>query len=452
MQLNYFINRKKCTSCILEKRKENIIPMTEDRVSFMDDEISNLISEKVNMQRLQDMILHGNKQGFENLINGFDKYSLEKLNNHGLNCLHLAAKGHFDIFNRIIRQGVDIEMQADDGRNVFHIAAHKGSYRICEFILQKHKNLFSCKDRYAMNPAHWAALGGQRTILELMMKYDCNLKEETDPYKENIVLFACMGKSLAVCDFVGRNDSIRELLHAKNREGWNSIQYAAKSGNIDVFRFLVEHGVDIENKSKKTGKNCLHSACEKGHEDICRYILKNKPSLLDDRDKNDQHIGHFAAKSWNVEIMNVLLEKSEKSFLQKANLDNINILHIACRHARYDMCVKIVEEFPFMIGEVTEKGWNAALFLTERAGAETERIKILKHLVDRKLNVFHVSRSGKTMLFNACANRSMQLVEYLLEHFPELPNIEKSMDPLEAAHSEEINTSFNTYYRKIYVC
>ena len=426
--------------------------MIEESEPLINVEMKSFLLEKGNMLRLQDMILHGNKQGFDNLVRGFSKDSLEELNDHGLNCLHLAAKGgDFEIFNTIISQGVNIETKAMDDRNVFHIAAHKGNYKICEYILQKHKNLFSCKDRYGMNPAHWAALAGQKTILKLMMKYDCDLKKETDPYKENIVLFACMGKSLAVCEFVGRNNEIKELLHAKNREGWNSIQYAAKRGNIDVFRFLVEQGVDIENKSKKTGKNCLHSACEKGHVDICRYILKNKPTLLNEPDQNDQHIGHFAAKSWNVEIMNELLAKSEKSFLQKANKDNINILHIACRHARFDMCVRIVEEFPFMIQEITEKGWNAALFLTERAGAETERIKILKHLVDRKLNVFHVSRSGKTMLFNACANRSMQLVEYLLEHFPELPNIEKSMDPLEAAHSDEIDTIFSTYYRKIYV-
>lgn len=40
---------------------------------------------------------------------------------------------------------------------------------------KKHKDLFSNKDRYKMNPVHWAALAGQRSILELMMKYECDL-------------------------------------------------------------------------------------------------------------------------------------------------------------------------------------------------------------------------------------------------------------------------------------
>lgn len=62
------------------------------------------------------------------------------------------------------------------------------------------------------------------------------------------------------------------------------------------------------------------------------------------------------------------------------------------------MCVKIADTFPDLINEITEKGWNAALFITEKAGAERERIKILHFLEKRELNVYHVTRSGKTIL------------------------------------------------------
>ena len=63
------------------------------------------------------------------------------------------------------------------------------------------------------------------------------------------------------------------MLNDKNTEGWNSIQYAAKSGNLDLFKFLVENKVDIKNKSDQTKKNCLHTACENGNLDICKYII-----------------------------------------------------------------------------------------------------------------------------------------------------------------------------------
>lgn len=159
-------------------------------------------------------------------------------------------------------------------------------------------------------------------------------------------------------------------------------------------------------------------------------------------------MGHYAAKGGNIEILELLIEKLrdtsafKPALHENATTDNINILHIACRHARFDMCVKIANTFPDLISEITERGWNAALFSTEKAGAEKDRIMIFNFLEKRGLNIYHVTRSGKTILYNACVNRSAKLVKYLLNHYPDLLNIEKSMDPRKAAKSQEIENVF----------
>lgn len=57
-----------------------------------------------------------------------------------------------------------------DGRNSLHIAAFYGSPYICKYILENHKDLFDITDRYNMNPAHWAALAGQDSILEILLE------------------------------------------------------------------------------------------------------------------------------------------------------------------------------------------------------------------------------------------------------------------------------------------
>lgn len=80
---------------------------------------------KNTLQKLQDMIVQGNKQGFNHLITEVKKDSLEELNVRGLNCLHLSAKaGDIQIFENILAQGVNIATAANDERNVLHIAAH----------------------------------------------------------------------------------------------------------------------------------------------------------------------------------------------------------------------------------------------------------------------------------------------------------------------------------------
>lgn len=429
----------------------------EDSVSTFDEESPKGVNE-VLLKHLQDTIIINDEKKFEHLCRDMDKNELEKLNKRGFNCLHLSAKsGNLKIFLKILEFKVDIELLTNDKRNILHIAAFYGSFPICKHILKNCRRLFDVKDRHNMNAAHWAALNGQEAILKLMLQSECNLSEKTPKYEENIVLFACMGESYDVCKFVGSNTAIAGLLHAKNSEGWNSIQYAAKSGNIKVFKYLVEMGVSIENTSDQTGKNCLHTACEKGSIEICQYILEEKKNktLIMQRDKHKQHVGHFAAKSGNIKILKLLSEHlkdnilKNTSLLENATPHNINILHIACRHARVDMCVDIAQKFPAMISEITEKGWNAALFITEKAGAERERIKILSILEKLNLDVYHVTRSGKTILYNACVNRSPRLVHYLLKHYPDLLNIEKSMDPRKAANSQEIEEVFQEYFEEI---
>lgn len=39
------------------------------------------------------------------------------------------------------------------------------------------------------------------------------------------------------------------------------------------------------------------------------------------------------------------------------------------------MCVKIADIFPDLINEITEKGWIAALFITEKAGQKEKELR-----------------------------------------------------------------------------
>lgn len=102
-----------------------------------------------------------------------------------------------------------------------------------------------------------------------------------------------------------------------------------------------------------------------------------------------------------------------------------------------------------LVLELTEKGWNAALFLTERAEDELKRIEILKLLDRHGLDVHHASRAGKTILYNACANQSTKLIKYLLQNYPDLLCLERSVDAQTATDSTEIKSLLEEYRQKI---
>ena len=388
---------------------------------------------------LRKSISNGDYKKFCSLLESREQ-PLEEVDSQGFSILHLSAKkDKIMIFKAIIEKGANINTPTKDEQTVLHIAAHHGCYSICEFILENYVHLFSCKDRQGMNPAHCAALEGHVHILKLMLKFECDLTENTERYKENIVHLACITGSLDVCKFVASDKNISGLLYSKNRECWSSIQCACKNGHLSVLKFLCESGVDLKNKSNKTGKNCLHTVCEKGYYKICEYILEKEPNLIKEVDNIEQHAGHYAAKIGHTDTLQLLIN-TNRDVLLRATPDNINMFHVACRHAWYDMCVSIDKEFPSLVSEITEKGWNAGLFVTERGDAEEERVKILKFLVQRNLDLCHVSRSGKTIYYNAKKNDLSSVVKYVLLKCPEAENIKRSISS-DAPTKAQGNTS-----------
>ena len=56
-----------------------------------------------------------------------------------------------------------------------------------------------------------------------------------------------------------------------------ALHCAAAEGNIDVTKFLVEHGANVKATNKK-GKTPLDIASERGHEDVAQYLKEKTQS------------------------------------------------------------------------------------------------------------------------------------------------------------------------------
>ena len=49
----------------------------------------------------------------------------------------------------------------------------------------------------------------------------------------------------------------KDLLTAKDNNGWQPIHEGARGGHLDVVKFLVENGVDVNAKTHETGGTAL---------------------------------------------------------------------------------------------------------------------------------------------------------------------------------------------------
>lgn len=349
----------------------------------------------------------------------------EKLKKQGMRNLHIATKvDNLSIFEAFLENEDDIDETTVDGQNILHLAAHYGSYSICNFILKHYKKLFSCVDNQGLNSAHLAARSGHPDILDLMFQHNCDLSKKTKRRDENIVHFACEEGRLNVCEFVASKEKFVGLLHEKDCNDWNSIQYAAKNGHLEIIKFLLKCNVDVKNENKN-GMNCLHLGCDGGHFKVCEFLLSEVPELITKADKTGLRAGHIAAKKGHTNILQLLINTNEKA-IKKSSFDGVNILHMACRAANYNICEIIIKRFPSMVKETTKDGWNAAHFITEGDDSEEERMKILR-LVVLDLDLKHVTKSGQTVLGNAQKNKLSDICKFLngtnLFHGPALIDI-----------------------------
>ncbi|XP_055999263.1 alpha-latroinsectotoxin-Lt1a-like [Ostrea edulis] len=463
----YYIRRKypkHDDGYLAESTPLNDIGSTYDALeSSSKEDLPDLLKgEDPNFVCLRDICREGKEVEFHSMTNSksFDKDLLNKTDTMGWTLLHHAAYGgKMMIFQQLMSYKI-IDLRATDiiGRTVLHIstAAKKGEENgeIFKAIVEKEKALLEVEDKNGLMPFCYAALAGNKSILEQISMYGFDIRRQTK-YGETVAHLACIGNSsdvlqmLSKMDEKGKQESLRttkdaqRIISTKNKMDWNPVQYAAKTGNKKILQFLDEEKVLV---FYSTGdlKYSFHTACENGNLEACKYIAEHSKQSLHAHDKSGRHAGHFASKSGNVEILKYLETQGLKA--DGLSAQNINILHIACRHGRLDMCKYIAERYPELVTQESKKGWNPALFIGERGGADEERINILTHLVTKHdLFVYHVSRAGKSILFNACANRSYTLCEHLLKTYPGLLTIERSMDPKRGAKDKKINELINKY-------
>ncbi len=111
----------------------------------------------------------------------------------------------------------------------------------------------------------------------------------------------------------GQVDAVRVLLESKadvNRMatfyGWTALAYAANAGHTEVVRLLLEHGADWNLKAKR-GKTPLVLAADRGHAEVVAILLE----FGIEPDPAPDHHGwtplRRAAKHGHTEVVRLLL-------------------------------------------------------------------------------------------------------------------------------------------------
>jgi len=266
-----------------------------------------------------------------------DGADVNATNNFGETPLHEAASmGHKDVAELLLASNADVNAKGNYRTTTLHLAAYMGhrdvselllahgadvdiydAAKVCkvervEALLKANPGLLSSKDhKYGRTPLHWAALYGNKDVVELLLAKGANVnatdndrmtplhlvakndqKETAKLMLETATLLLASNADVNAVDFPfgdtplhkaagGRHEEMVELLlankadiNSQNGSGWTPLHIAASEGHKDVAELLLAHGADLNAKTYH-GDTPMYWAAENGYKDMAVLLRKH---------------------------------------------------------------------------------------------------------------------------------------------------------------------------------
>ncbi|RIB19600.1 hypothetical protein C2G38_1254418 [Gigaspora rosea] len=145
-----------------------------------------------------------------------------------------------------------------------------------KFLLENGANPKYIVDKNNRTPLHWSAFEGDENMVKGLIEKDPNLVNITDKNEETALYDAIWNGNIKVVEFLlekGAN------INAKNANNWNSLDVAAISCQVEVFKLLLknrEDNIQLENFFDQLDYNRLdnYSRFEPTHDTITGLVKR----------------------------------------------------------------------------------------------------------------------------------------------------------------------------------
>ena len=194
-------------------------------------------------------------------------------------------------------------------------------------------------------------------------------------------------------------------LNAQDEDGWTVLMWAAQRGHIDIVRYLVEQGAEV-NLQYKDGYTALMQAVREGHTSIVRYLVEHGADLSV-QDRMGGTALMQAAQRGHIDIVRYLVEQGAKVNVQDRN--GGTALMQAAREGHIDIVRYLVEQ-EANINMQNEYGYTALI-----RTVQNRHIDIVRYLVEQGADVNASKGDGFTALPWAVLSGHIDIVRYLVE-------------------------------------
>ncbi|GJN31085.1 hypothetical protein PR202_gb19441 [Eleusine coracana subsp. coracana] len=199
-------------------------------------------------------------------------------------------------------------------------------------------------------------------------------------------------------DLVGEMVKYHDVATAgiKARSGYDALHIAAKQGDVDVVKALLEALPELSMTVDASNTTALNTAATQGHMEVVRLLLQVDGSLALIARSNGKTAVHSAARNGHVEVVRALLQ-AEPSIALRTDKKGQTALHMAAKGTRLDLVDALLAAEPALLNVTDNKG-NTALHIASRK-ARHQIIRRLLDLPDTDLKA--INRSRETALDTA---------------------------------------------------
>jgi ankyrin repeat protein len=358
--------------------------------------------------------------------------------------------------------GNDLGKLTHDGRIYLHWAAYRGNAEIVEHLLNKGSKV-NIMDSHGTTPLLFAASAGQQNtkVYDLLLAHGDDLKKNVNQDGANVLLLAIANdKDLTLTNyFVSKGLS----LNSTDATGNNAFGYAARGGNLELLKTLVQKGVKPSptamlmaaqsgggrrgggastganvalfqyleslnikpNVTSKTGENALHYIVRKPNQaDVITYFISKGADVNQADEEGNTVLMNAASGNRDTAVIAQLLPHVKN--INQANQKGMTALTMAVRSNSPEMV-------SYLIGKGADvkvwdkKGNNLAYYLMESyrtQGGPGERpmggaprgddfgakLTVLK---EKGLNVAAPQKNGNTLYHLAIAKNDVALLKRL---------------------------------------
>ena len=197
-----------------------------------------------------------------------------------------------------------------------------------------------------------------------------------------------------------------DLNKIKDSEGKTPLSNACYNDNIEVAKFLIEHGADVNSKDRDW-YTPLYWACYKENIELVKLLLEQGADV-DSKNKKGETPLYWACKKGNTEIVKLLLEHGA----------DVNIKDKYVDTPLYWACVKNhTEVAKVLIGHGADVNSENNYGVSPLSWAcRNNNIELVKFLIEHGADVNSKGEDEETPLSQACIKSNIEVVKLLLEH------------------------------------